>query len=95
MPPYPKIKPWESEYFKKWVKTLPCCNCGCSGVDPHHLVGVGNMGGMGMKAPDWALMPLCRACHTTLHGCPEMWCDQWRWIVKTLGQAITEGVLKM
>ena len=76
----------------KFVKTLPCFMCGAPADDAHHLVGVGNMGGMGMTAPDWATMPMCRGCHTMLHNTPEVWNLQWEAITRTLGMAIEEGV---
>lgn len=79
--------------YLKWVKTLPCALCGGPGGDAHHLVGVGHMGGMGMKAPDLMTSPLCRECHGRVHREPELWTMQWEWIARTLLQAQQEGIL--
>jgi hypothetical protein len=87
-----KHKRYENKAYLKWVKTQPCCNCGAPADDPHHIIGQG-MGGMGMTAPDWATMPVCRGCHTELHNQSDVWNEQWRWIAETLGRAIEEGIL--
>lgn len=73
----------------------PCSVCGNpSPNDPHHLIGVGGMSGMGLKAPDTMLMPLCHADHMALHAKPSMWPAQWEWIARTMGKAIEEGVFE-
>jgi hypothetical protein len=51
------------------------------------------MSGIGMKAPDWATMPLCAKHHNELHATPELWPEQWEMVVRTLGKAIDDGVL--
>lgn len=90
-----KQKAWRSEKYLKWVKSLPCCNCGAPADDPHHAIGLRlGVSGMGMTAPDSLAMPLCRGCHTLLHNTPEMWESQLVWIVKTMMAAVAEGVLK-
>lgn len=91
----PKNKPFRSEKYKKWIRTQPCCNCGSIGVDPHHLTGMGNMGGMGTTAPDTMIMPLCRTCHDMMHLHPEMWTDQWEMIARTLDKAFLGGIVKI
>lgn len=88
-----KIKSWRSKKYLKWVKTLDCAICGIeSSSEPHHGISIG-MGGMGTKAPDSAVMPLCRVCHTQVHAEPHLWPSQWQWITETLMKAIDEGVL--
>jgi hypothetical protein len=52
------------------------------------------MSGMGMKAPDYATMPLCRLCHSDMHNKPEMWWYQWEMIVRTIGAAIDAGKIQ-
>lgn len=92
---FPKANHWRSKAYINWVKTLPCCMCGIEPCgDPHHLKGVGNLSGAGMTAPDWAVMPLCRADHARMHASPELWKDQWEYVAKTLGRAIDEGILR-
>lgn len=44
--------------------------------DPHHLIGHGQ-GGMGTKAHDLFVLPLCRKHHDKLHA--DNWRDSFRW----------------
>ena len=85
--------PWRSKKYLAWVRQQPCIRCGAE-AEPHHLKGIGNMGGVGQKAPDWATMPLCRRCHDDMHRDSSGWEYQWEMIVRTVGNAISEGVLK-
>jgi hypothetical protein len=85
---------WQSKKYRRWVSWLPCAKCGadCDTVVPHHLKGIGGMSGTGMKAPDWATMPLCHGCHAIVHSeTPSM--DQLIWIIQTLKRAFDENVL--
>ncbi|MGC9770931.1 hypothetical protein P4I21_26935, partial [Escherichia coli] len=41
--------------------------CGNQADDPHHIIGHG-LGGMGTKADDLFVIPLCRKCHNELHA---------------------------
>jgi hypothetical protein len=87
---------WRSPNYLKWVRTQPCCfpHDDCSGpIQVHHSKGVGNLSGVGLKAPDWATMPLCAKHHNELHATPELWPEQWEMVVRTLGKAIDDGVL--
>jgi hypothetical protein len=50
----------------RWVGTLGCCICGQEAV-PHHLLrGTGH--GMGLKAGDDAVIPMCHQHHMALHA---------------------------
>ena len=43
-----------------WVKTHPCCACGCSGPsEAHHVTG---------KRSDFRVIALCQPCHTGPEG---------------------------
>jgi predicted HNH restriction endonuclease len=91
-----KVKPFRSPKYIKWIKTLSCCNCeAVFEIDPHHLTGVGLMGGAGTTAPDSMAMPLCRRCHTLIHDRSENVDMQWEWIARTLNKAINEGIFKI
>jgi hypothetical protein len=85
----------KSRKYLNWVKSLDCCLCGAPADDPHHLIGVGNMGGMGMKAPDETAIGMCRGCHGMMHGTPELWPDQWEYIVRTIVKAFKEEIIKV
>jgi len=87
-----KQKRWESKRYLAWVRCLPCVSCGAPADEAHHLIGLG-LGGMGTKAPGWAVIPMCRGCHSTLHREPEEWDRQWLWLMKTLKEAFAENVL--
>ena len=86
-----KQKAYRDKNYLKWVRTLPCCVCGNSSNDAHHIIGRGHLSGMGMTAPDTYVMPMCREHHTELHNTPEMWDNQWEWIARTLSKAISQG----
>ncbi|MCI1899273.1 MAG: DUF968 domain-containing protein [Enterobacter sp.] len=63
----PKRRRWENEKYTRWVKTQPCVCCNRQADDPHHLIGHGQ-GGMGTKAHDLFVIPLCREHHDALHA---------------------------
>jgi hypothetical protein len=90
-----KHKTWRSKKYLAWVRTLPCAMTGRQPAGQvHHLIGIGHMGGMGTKAPDWAVMPLTAEAHAEMHRDINLWSDQFEYICRTLGRAIDEGVLK-
>jgi len=92
---FQKLKPWRSEPYLDWIRSRPCLACDSQPpAEPHHIIGVGGMSGMGMKAPDWAVIPLCRECHNEMHDEPGTWFAQWQMIVRTLGAAIDAGKLQ-
>lgn len=84
---------YRNSSYLAWVKTLPCVLCHGPADDPHHLIGVGQLGGMGTKAPDTFVMPVCREDHDRIHRTPDLWPEQWKWVAKTLARAVEEGVL--
>ncbi|HCE0542424.1 TPA: DUF968 domain-containing protein, partial [Escherichia coli] len=51
----------EMPVYTRWVKTQKCMTCGNQADDPHHIIGHG-LGGMGTKADDLFVIPLCRKC---------------------------------
>lgn len=63
----PKCRRWINEKYTRWVKAQPCACCGKPADDPHHLIGHGQ-GGMGTKAHDLFVLPLCRKHHDELHA---------------------------
>ena len=90
-----KLKAYRSRRYLDWVKQQPCVMCGALSDDPHHLVGVGHMSGMGMTAPDTMAMPVCRQHHDEIHKTPELWPQQWEWICRVIDKALSEGVLRV
>lgn len=88
-----KKKTWRCKAYLDWVKRQACVITGAPADDAHHVIGVGHLGGMGTKAPDWATMPMTRCAHGDMHSKPEFWPDQWEYIARTLGKAIDDGVL--
>ncbi|OUH41846.1 hypothetical protein AZ019_002756 [Klebsiella pneumoniae] len=63
----PKRRRWVNENWTRWVKSQQCVCCHKQADDPHHLIGHGQ-GGMGTKAHDLFVLPLCRAHHDELHA---------------------------
>ncbi|MEM8385027.1 DUF968 domain-containing protein [Morganella morganii] len=68
----PKYQRWVCPTYLQWVKKQPCCVCGQQADDPHHIIGHG-AGGMGTKAHDYEVIPLCRIHHDELHRDPTAW----------------------
>lgn len=68
----PKLQRWINDDYLRWVKSQPCCVCGTTSDDAHHLIGYGQ-GGMGTKAHDLFTIPLCRIHHCELHKDPNGW----------------------
>ena len=60
--PRQKSQREEMPVYTRWVKTQKCMTCGNQADDPHHIIGHG-LGGMGTKADDLFVIPLCRKCH--------------------------------
>jgi hypothetical protein len=87
-----KRRAFRSQKYLNWVKTLPCVICRASADDAHHIIGIGGLSGMGMKAPDQYTMPVCREHHSEIHKTPELWDNQWMWIAHTLAKAFEEKI---
>ena len=81
--------------YLQWIREQDCMMCGTTPCDPHHIKGRGNFSGVGMKAPDLLVMPLCRRCHGDMHSNPSLWEDQWEYIVRTLLRASQEGIINV
>ncbi len=92
----PKRARWDNPKFLTWVKTQPCECCGSPSDDAHHLIGWGQ-GGMGTKAHDFLVIPLCRQHHTELHNDPVKFernhGAQPAMIIRLLDRAFALGVL--
>lgn len=86
-----------SPKYIAWIRTLPCCGCGQPSDDAHHIIGFDGI--MGGKADDAMAIPVCRACHTTLHTDFAMYATQnlkaqMRWLQDTLRKAVEAGAHK-
>ncbi|HAH8699308.1 TPA: DUF968 domain-containing protein, partial [Escherichia coli] len=92
----PKRHRWVKEKYTRWVKTQPCACCGMPADDPHHLIGHGQ-GGMGTKAHDLFVLPLCRKHHDELHAntvaFEEKYGSQLELIFRFIDRALAIGVL--
>lgn len=86
-----KPKRWKNKKYLEWVRQQPCVICGRQ-AEPHHVKGVGGLSGAGLKAPDWATMPLCHDHHMEMHRDSTLWDSQWEHVARTLGRAVDEGV---
>ncbi|MFP2513998.1 DUF968 domain-containing protein [Buttiauxella agrestis] len=92
----PKRRRWENEKYTRWVKQQPCMCCNQQADDPHHLIGNG-MGGMGTKAHDLFVIPLCRKHHDELHADTAAfeaeYGSQIELVIKFLDRVLAIGVL--
>ena len=88
-----------SPAYLHYVGSLPCVVCGQEPAgDANHLMG-GGFGGVGTKASDLFVFPLCRLHHDEFHRDVNAWEEtygsQHMWINMTLHQAVDEGVLQL
>ncbi|MGK3715454.1 DUF968 domain-containing protein [Escherichia coli] len=87
----------EMPVYTRWVKTQKCMTCGNQADDPHHIIGHG-LGGIGTKADDLFVIPLCRKCHNELHAgvkdFEEKHGSQLLLLIRFLMHARNSGVLK-
>lgn len=92
----PKMLRLELPEYTQWVKCQPCCGCGQTADDPHHLINHG-FGGTGTKACDLLIIPLCRVCHNQLHADTNEWekqhGSQLLWLARTLNRASGIGAI--
>lgn len=92
----PKRHRWENEKYTRWVKSQHCMCCNKPADDPHHLIGHGQ-GGMGTKAHDLFVIPLCREHHDELHASPvafeAKYGDQLALLFRFLDRALAISVL--
>jgi hypothetical protein len=86
--------PWRSAKYLAWVRKKPCSQCHKKESVVHHIIGTGSLSGTGRKAPDWATMPLCVECHAEMHRDNMFHSRQWELMARTLGKAISDGILK-
>ena len=52
-----------SEDRVRWIASQPCCVCGSTPSEGHHV----RSGGTGRKAHHRWIVPLCRPCHIRYH----------------------------
>jgi len=73
--PEPNWKPktYESERYKAWIRTQPCCfqfpdgtRCGAPS-EPHHVRRAEFHSGVGKKPHDLVCIPLCRDHHDPIN----------------------------
>ncbi|HFK6833492.1 DUF968 domain-containing protein [Citrobacter freundii] len=92
----PKRIRWTAPKYLAWIKTQPCESCRRPADDPHHLIGHGQ-GGMGTKAHDLFVIPLCREHHDELHADPvafeAKYGDQLMLVFRVIDRALAIGVL--
>lgn len=93
-------KPIRSKAYLQYVASLPCVVCGCEPAsEAHHVIDAGMGGGMGTKASDLFVFPLCRIHHTWLHDdvakFEYKFGSQWMHVCLTIHQAITEGAITL
>lgn len=92
----PKRRRWVNPTYTRWVKSQQCMCCNNLADDPHHLIGHGQ-GGMGTKAHDLFVIPLCRAHHDALHAdtvaFEEKYGSQQVLLFRFIDRALAIGVL--
>ena len=95
-----KKKRWESKAYLNYVRKLPCAACGLKDetVVAHHLTSRHSpfCGGMGYKASDIFVMPLCHFCHAAAHnGEADILDWQFTFIFDTLDKATRHEIIEV
>lgn len=64
--PFAKDKPYRSKRYLGWAKDRyrECANCGAQAEELHHF----GPRGLGQKASDLFVVPICRRCHDIIHS---------------------------
>lgn len=89
---------FRSEAYLQFVRALPCCICGATtGVAAHHMIGMYQLSGAGLKAPDSYAMPACdpiyghiRDCHQQIHANKTLRDQQPDYVRATIRAALLE-----
>lgn len=94
------VKPIRNKAYLNYVGSLPCVCCGAEPAgEAHHVIDAGMGGGMGTKASDLFVFPLCRTHHEELHKSVSYWEDmynsQWMHVALTIHQAVTDGAISL
>lgn len=73
---FKKYKPFRSEKYKAFIRSLPCVVCSTEPTEAAHQR-IDGMGGMGVKPPDSYCLPLCYECHAREHqiGAITFWAN--------------------
>lgn len=83
---------WRSPEYLAFVRSLPCCVCGGQANAAHHLIGMWSLSGMGLKAPDSYVMPVCDGpgdtCHRRIHNEQALRRQQPEWLVDTINRGL-------
>lgn len=91
---FSKKKRWMSKGYESWVRSQPCMLCDTPNAELHHIKGIGNFSGVGMKCSSILTMPACKGCHRLLHEHPELYGHQQTiWILQIINRALEDGVL--
>lgn len=84
---------FRSPAYLAFVRSLPCCACGAKADSAHHLTGLWNLSGMGLKAPDSFVLPVCDGpggCHAQIHASKQMQWMQPIWLIETINAGLGE-----
>jgi hypothetical protein len=55
-----------------FIRSLPCCTCGCAPRSEAAHIRAGTDGGIGMKPSDRHTVPMCTECHRHQHTIGEL-----------------------
>lgn len=73
---------------KKFIRSLPCCNCRANPPTECAHIRKGTGGGIGLKPDDKWTVPLCHDCHAKQHQVGEVsfWndLDKAKWLAMEL-----------
>lgn len=89
----------QRKYLKylDWIRGLDCSVCCVRGSsEAHHFIGEFHVSGVGLKAPDYLAMPICRNCHSAIHMATPGWKDRQREaLIRTIIRAFEAGMIEV
>ncbi|HET8792090.1 MAG TPA: DUF968 domain-containing protein [Modicisalibacter sp.] len=87
-------KRFRSPKYLAFVRSLPCSVCGGQSDSAHHIIGMWNLSGMGLKAPDSMAMPVCDGpgdtCHRRIHSEPHLKWQQPIFLIETINAGLEQ-----
>ena len=67
---------WRDDAWREYIRSLRCCLCGTNRKPrrPHHVRRFTDKKGTGLTPPDYHCVPMCDACHESVHrGYGDRW----------------------
>jgi len=85
-----KKKNWRCKPYLESIRLRPCVSCGIHAPSHPHHISLPGLTGIGTKAPDSTVIPLCTICHAAAHRGSLSYQDQLEMLVILLMKSLEE-----